>query len=90
MKWNANRREFTKLPPRGVNYPGGRFITLFSGRRCAMCFEYHERLAWIRRVEQMEKELKEAGLARAEAKRKRADERQPTPEPGAQEEPVPV
>ena len=55
-----------------------------------MCFEYHERLAWIRRVEQMEKELKEAELARAEAKRKKADERQSVPETGAQEEPVPV
>jgi phage regulator Rha-like protein len=60
------------------------------GRRCVMCFEYHERLAWIRRVEQMEKELKEAELARAEAKRKKADERQSASETGAQEEPVPV
>ena len=55
-----------------------------------MCFEYHERLAWIRRVEQMEKELKEAESAKAEAVRKKAGERQSTPETGAQEEPVPV
>ena len=55
-----------------------------------MCFEYHERLAWIRRVEQMEKELKEAELAKAEAARKKAEGRQAAPEPGTQEEPVPV
>ena len=55
-----------------------------------MCFEYHERLAWIRRVQQVEKELKEAELAKAEAQRKKADERQSAPETGATEEPVPV
>jgi phage regulator Rha-like protein len=55
-----------------------------------MCFEYHERLAWIRRVEQMEKALKEAELAKAEAKRKKAGERQSAPETGATDEPVPA
>jgi hypothetical protein len=55
-----------------------------------MCFEYHERLAWIRRMEQVEKELKEAELARAEAARKKAEGRQTAPETGTQEEPVPV
>ena len=55
-----------------------------------MCFEYHERLAWIRRVEQMEKELKEAELAKAEARRKKAEDRRSAPETGAKEEPVPV
>jgi len=90
MNWGFDREEFTKLPPRGVNYPGRHFITVLLGRRCTMCFEYHERLAWIRRVEQVEKELKEAELAKAEAKRKKADDRQAAPETGAQEEPVPV
>jgi hypothetical protein len=55
-----------------------------------MCFEYHERLAWIRRVEQMEKELKEAELAKAEAARRKAEGRQAAPESGKQEEPVPA
>ena len=55
-----------------------------------MCFEYHERLAWIRRMEQVEKELKEAELARAEAGRKKAGDRQAAPETGTQEEPVPA
>jgi hypothetical protein len=55
-----------------------------------MCFEYHERLAWIRRMEQMEKELKAAELAKAEAARKKAEGRQAAPETGTQEEPVPV
>ena len=55
-----------------------------------MCFEYHERLAWIRRVEQMEKERKEAELAKAEAARRKAEGRQATPEAGKQEEPVPA
>jgi hypothetical protein len=41
-------------------------------------------------VEQVEKELKEAELAKAEAKRKKVEERQAAPETGAQEEPVPV
>ena len=84
------RGEFTKLPPRGVNYPGRHFITVLLGRRCAMCFEYHERLAWIRRMEEMEKKLKEAELAKAEAARKKAEGRQAAPETGTQEEPVPV
>ena len=55
-----------------------------------MCFEYHDRLAWIRRVEQMEKELKQAELAKAEAARKKSEGRQAVPETGTQEEPVPV
>jgi len=55
-----------------------------------MCFEYHERLAWIRRMEQVEKELKEAELAKAEAGRKKAGDRQAAPETGTQEEPVPA
>lgn len=55
-----------------------------------MCYDYHERLAWIRRMEEMEKKLKEAELAKAEAARKKAEERQAAPETGAQEEPVPV
>ena len=55
-----------------------------------MCFEYHERLAWIRRIELMEKELKEAELAKAEAKRKKMEERQAAPEADAKEEPVPA
>ena len=55
-----------------------------------MCFDYQERLAWIRRMEQVEKELKEAEerkrqqIAAAPAKPK-------VPQSGAaQEEPVPV
>jgi hypothetical protein len=55
-----------------------------------MCYDYHERLAWVRRIEQMEKELKAAELARAEAGRKAAEERQTTPHPDAQEQPVPA
>ena len=55
-----------------------------------MCFEYHERLAWIRRIEQMEKELKKAELAKAEAKRKKIEERQAAPQPDAEEQPVPA
>lgn len=55
-----------------------------------MCYDYHERLAWIRRMEQMEKELKEAELARAEARKKQAEGRQPAPQKDTQEEPVPV
>lgn len=55
-----------------------------------MCYDYHERLAWIRQMEQREKELKEAELARAEARKKQAEGRQPAPQTDAQEEPVPV
>lgn len=55
-----------------------------------MCYDYHERLAWIRRVEQMEKELKEAELAKAEARRKKAEDRQAAPETDAKEQPVPA
>jgi hypothetical protein len=55
-----------------------------------MCFDYHERLAWIRRVEQMEKELKEAELAKAAAARKKAEGRQALPETDAKEQPVPA
>jgi hypothetical protein len=55
-----------------------------------MCFDYHERLAWMRRVEQMEKELKETELAKAEARRKKAEERQGASEPDAKEQPVPA
>jgi hypothetical protein len=55
-----------------------------------MCFEYHERLAWIRRMEEMEKKLKEAEIAKAEAGRKKAEDRQAAPETGTQEEPVPA
>ena len=55
-----------------------------------MCYDYHERLAWIRRMEQMEKELKEAELAKAEAARRKAEGRQAMPEVGAKEEPVPA
>ena len=55
-----------------------------------MCYDYHERLAWIRRVEQMEKETKEAELAKAEAKKKQAGGRQPAPQTDSQEEPVPA
>jgi hypothetical protein len=55
-----------------------------------MCFEYHERLAWIRRVEQMEKELKEAELAKAEAARRKAEGRQAIPEADTKEQPVPA
>ena len=55
-----------------------------------MCFDYHERLAWIRRIEQMEKQLKDAELAKAEAKRKKAEGRQTAPETEAVEQPVPT
>jgi hypothetical protein len=55
-----------------------------------MCFDYHERLAWIRRVEQMEKELKEAELAKAAAARKKAEGWQAAPQPDAKEQPVPA
>jgi len=54
-----------------------------------MCYDYHERLAWIRRVEQMEKKLKEAELAKAEAARKKAEGRQAAPQPDTKE-PVPA
>jgi hypothetical protein len=55
-----------------------------------MCFDYHERLAWIRRIEQMEKGLKEAELAKAKAGRKQAEGRQAAPQPDAEEQPVPA
>ena len=55
-----------------------------------MCYGYHERLAWIRRVEQMEKELKAAELAKAEAGRKKAEGRQTAPQPDPEEQPVPA
>ncbi len=55
-----------------------------------MCYDYHERLAWIRRVEEMEKKLKEAELAKAEAARRKAEGRRTAPESGKQEEPVPA
>jgi len=55
-----------------------------------MCYDYHERLAWIRRVEQMEKELKAAELAKAEAARKKAEGRQAAPQPDAEEQPFPA
>ena len=55
-----------------------------------MCFEYHERLAWIRRMERMENELKEAELAKAEARRKKEQGRQAAPQPDAEEQPVPA
>jgi hypothetical protein len=55
-----------------------------------MCFDYHERLAWIRRIEKMEKELKEAELAKAAAGRKVAEGRQAVPQPDAEELPVPA
>lgn len=55
-----------------------------------MCYDYHERLAWIRRIEQMEKELKETELAKAEARRKKAEGRQAAPQPDAEEQPVPA
>jgi NMD protein affecting ribosome stability and mRNA decay len=89
MNWGFDRGEFTKLPPRGVNYPGRHFITVLLGRRCAMCFEYHERLAWIRRVEERERKLKEAELAKAEAARKKAEGRPAAPQPDTKE-PVPA
>jgi hypothetical protein len=54
-----------------------------------MCFDYHERLAWIRRMEELEKKLKAAELAKAEAARKKAEERQAAPQPGTKE-PVPA
>jgi hypothetical protein len=56
-----------------------------------MCFDYHERLAWIRRIEQMEKELKQAELAKAEGRRKKAEGQRAAPEKGVVErEPVPA
>jgi len=55
-----------------------------------MYFDYHERLAWIRRIEQMEKKLKEAELAKAEAGTKAPDGRQVAPQPDAEEQPVPA
>ena len=55
-----------------------------------MCYDYHERLAWIRRMEQMEKELKDAERVKAEAEKKQAGARQPAPQTDAQEEPVPA
>jgi len=55
-----------------------------------MCFEYHERLAWIRRIEQMEKEQKETEMAKAEAARKKAEGRQAAPQPDAEEQPIPA
>ena len=55
-----------------------------------MCYDYHERLAWIRQMEQREKELKEAERARAEAGIKQPKDRQPAPQTDVQEEPVPV
>ncbi len=54
-----------------------------------MCFDYHERLAWIRRVEEMEKKLKEAELAKAEAAKRKAEGKQAAPQPGTKE-PVPA
>jgi hypothetical protein len=54
-----------------------------------MCYDYHERLAWIRRMEEMEKKLKDAELAKAEAARKKAGERQAGPQPDTKE-PVPA
>lgn len=54
-----------------------------------MCFDYHERLAWIRRMEELEKKLKAAELAKAEAARRKADELQTAPQPDTQE-PVPA
>lgn len=55
-----------------------------------MCFDYHERLAWIRRMEEMERKLKEAELAKAEARRKQAEGRQAAPETETKEQPVPA
>lgn len=55
-----------------------------------MCFDYHERLAWVHRIEQMEKELKAAELAKAEAGRKAQEGRQAAPQPDAKEQPVPA
>lgn len=55
-----------------------------------MCFDYHERLAWIRRIERMEKEQKETEMAKVEAARKKAEGRQAAPQPDAEEEPVPA
>jgi hypothetical protein len=72
-----------------MNVSGG-FRHALSERSFAMCFEYHERLAWIRRIEQMEKKLKEAELAKAAAGRKVAEGRQTEPQPDTQEQPVPA
>ena len=55
-----------------------------------MCFDYRERLAWIRRIEQMEKKLKEAELAKAEAGRREGEGRQAAPETHSREQPVPA
>jgi hypothetical protein len=54
-----------------------------------MCFDYHERLAWIRRMEEMERKLKAAELAKAEAARKKSEEQQAVSPPGTKE-PVPA
>ena len=54
-----------------------------------MCYDYHERLAWIRRMEEMEKKLKEAELAKAEAARRKAEGRKAAPQPDTKE-PVPA
>jgi hypothetical protein len=72
-----------------MNMSGG-FRHASSERSFAMCFDYHERLAWIRRIEQMEKKLKEAELAKAAAGKKVAEGRQTAPQPDAQEQPVPA
>lgn len=54
-----------------------------------MCFEYQERLAWIRRMEQAERERKEAEERRNKPATTPA--RPKVPQTGAaQEEPVPV
>jgi hypothetical protein len=54
-----------------------------------MCFSYQERLAWIRRMEQMEKDLKIAEERKQQAKA--APAKPKAPATGAvQEEPVPV
>ena len=57
-----------------------------------MCYDTHERLAWIRRVEQVEKELKEGELAKAEAARRKTEGQQPARDADTrtQEEPVPA
>jgi len=65
-------------------------IASLQARRNAMCFDYHERLAWIRRIEQMEKEQKETEMAKAEAARKKAEGRQAAPQPDAEEQPIPA
>lgn len=55
-----------------------------------MCFDYHERLAWVHRIEQMEKELKAAERAKAEAGGKAQEGREAAPQPDAKEQPVPA